>query len=65
VQFRRAVTIPLRDLFAISKPLAVDDWQIDIATDILELLNSPEIRRSPGPDGWRFRAISWASGRSP
>jgi len=56
-QFGRVVTISLRDIFAIRPPVDVEGWQVDFATDILELLNSPETRRSPGPNGWRFRAV--------
>lgn len=56
-QAGRVVTIPMGRSFAIRRPLNVKEWQVDFAADILELLNPPESRRSPGPDGWHFRTI--------
>jgi len=56
-QFGRVVAISLDQRFVIPRPLDVDDWQVDFAAEILELLNPPERRRSPGPNGWRFHAI--------
>jgi hypothetical protein len=57
----RVVTISLGQTFVIRRPLDVEEWEVDFATDILTLLNPPEdppeARRSPGPEGWRFRAV--------
>ena len=56
-QFGRVVTISIGQTFVIRRPLDVEEWQVDFATDILEVLNSADRRQSPGPEGWRFRAI--------
>jgi hypothetical protein len=55
--FGRVVTVPLGQTFVVRRPLDVEAWQVDFAADVLELLNSPETRQAPGPEGWRFRAI--------
>jgi hypothetical protein len=56
--FGGTVTVRRGDTLAVPPPIDTPEWQVDFATDVLDLLNPPDKRRSPGPEGWRFRAIS-------
>ena len=56
-QAGRTVTIPLGKTFVIRRPFDVEEWQVDFAAEIIELLSPPESRQAPGRDGWRFRTV--------
>jgi hypothetical protein len=55
--FGGTVIVRRGDTLAVPPPIDTPEWQVDFAADILDLLNPPDKRRSPGPEGWRFRAI--------
>jgi hypothetical protein len=54
--FGQLTNIPVGRTVRIPRPLDVERWQVDFAGEILQLLNPPDKRQTPGPDGWRFRA---------
>lgn len=61
-QHQGVVSLPLGKTLSIPRPLEIAEWQVDFDAGLLALLGPPEKRRTPGPAGWRFRAL--APGRS-
>jgi hypothetical protein len=57
-QFGTTVNVEVEDTISIPRPSDFENWQIDYASPPLELLTPPEKRSTPGPNGWRFRAIA-------
>lgn len=56
--FGGVVTVNVRDVLVIPPPMTADEWQVDYSPALLEALTPADRLRSPGPDGWRFRAIA-------
>jgi hypothetical protein len=56
--FGHVVTVSVGQTLRIVRPGDTPDWQVDYAADKLQALQSSEQLRSPGPDGWRFKAIA-------
>jgi hypothetical protein len=56
--FGQVVTVTVGQTLRIVRPGDAPDWQVDYAADKLQALQSSEQMRSPGPDGWRFKAIA-------
>lgn len=55
---RRSVEVQNGEIFQVKRPSLASEWHIVFSPDLVELLTSPEKRRSPGRDGWFFRALS-------
>jgi len=57
-QFGETVTVKTGQTLSIPRPADFPEWQVDYANNVLEALTAPDKMRSPGPDGWRFKAIA-------
>ncbi len=56
--FGRTVTVKVGQTLRIVRPTDAAEWQVDYSADVLEALTPSEKMRSPGPDGWRFKAVA-------
>lgn len=60
---QEVVEIQKGQIFQIKKPGLASEWQVDFDPDLFERLTPLEMMRSPGKDGWVFRAVSQGQGR--
>ncbi|MCP4141850.1 MAG: protease inhibitor I42 family protein [Chloroflexi bacterium] len=59
---QRVVEIEKGQIFQIKKPGLANEWQVGFDPELFELLTPPEMMRSPGKDGWVFRAVLQGQG---
>lgn len=56
-QTGQEIEIPKGDTFVLRPPFEGSGWQLDFAAEVLQLLTPPDRVSTPGPEGWRFRAL--------
>jgi predicted secreted protein len=57
-QFGQVVSVKKGQTLSIVPPADFSEWQVDYAKEILQPLTPSDRMRSPGRDGWRFKAIA-------
>lgn len=56
-QFGQTITVPVDRVVAVPRPAEVADWQVDYSPDVLQALAPADAMRTPGAQGWRFKAV--------
>jgi hypothetical protein len=57
-QFGQTIELKRGQTLAIPPPADSYEWQVEYASEVLESLTPLDRMRSPGRDGWRFKAIA-------
>jgi predicted secreted protein len=57
-QFGQTFSMKKGQTLSIAPPADFSEWQVDYASEVLQTLTPPDRMRSPGRDGWRFKAIA-------
>ena|SRR5437867_141403 len=57
-QSHRLVELKIGQTVQVKRPAEAAEWQLDFIDTILRPLNSREMMRKPGSEGWLFRAIA-------
>jgi hypothetical protein len=52
------VSVAVGQTVAVRRPAEFSEWQVDYAATVIEPLTPRERMRTPGPDGWKFKAIA-------
>ena len=51
------------EILQVKHPALASEWQVNFSSDLFEPLTPPEMMRSPGTEGWFFRAKAKGQGR--
>jgi hypothetical protein len=56
--FGGVVSVRLGDVLIVRPPMTADEWQVRFDDKFLEYQGTPESRRRPAAEGWKFNAIA-------